>query len=267
MPAFIPRLALVALATAVVPQTTVTRVDTDLAKPIGRLDLRTPLADDGGGRFVQVARAARVPMGIEGRVTDFLDPARRPGLGVASITIDAGDVRAALAQLTSADSGYDVSFSDLVINVGPVGSLDAADDFLNRPIERFQVRDASLAMAMQELRHAMNPAYDPRNVAFLGEQLGTYPLDSQAGLEDREGAGRQAADDAFHALLEARLTIDLVNASPRQILNRFVLESGALIWRASFEGGLSDDAHCILSLTTFDGPTRAWDPHRTGLMR
>jgi hypothetical protein len=201
-------------------------------------------------------------MGIEGRATAASDLAIRTRTGGVSITINRGDLGTALGQLTSADHSYAISTADAVINVGPPEYLAASDHFLNRPILRFQFHDITLAGAIHQLRHAMNPAYDPANVGFLGESLGAFPLSPQPTVVDPTTERQQAAAEAFDAMMDdTKITIDMVNVSPRQILNRLALQNGALIWRASYEGATAGDADCVLSVSTFDGPILYFGPH------
>lgn len=195
---------------------------------------RVTTAVPSSNPFVTLAAHAGVPMGVEAVPAPRRDPRLRTRGPMSALTLSPGTFADMLHQVQAGVPGYDVVIGDDLISVAPVGMLQSSADFLNQTIADFDVEQQTPMDVVRTLRRLMNPSY-------------------------AKGPGSLRRRPGPPGAMGQLVTIKLLNASPREILNRLVTLDPGLVWLAWYESPVVgqtpavSDENCVLTLVPFTG--------------
>jgi hypothetical protein len=175
-------------------------------------EVRLPAsADNIGDTLASIAKATGVAIGFETVMDD--EPGSR--LGSVSRSLGGMTLAQALDGVVAMDSRYAWRERRGVIHVRPKEAFDDARHFLNRRVERFELRDAIPLHATFEVHRIYrpdckirHPIYTDERDAFLAEQLPA----------DRKG-----------------VTVSLTNVSVLDILDAVIKAHGELHWNVTYK--------------------------------
>jgi hypothetical protein len=194
--------------------------------------------------FFALAALAKVPIGVES-TPDLPDGDPRLSIvAPAPPQIGPGRFSDALYSLLAREPGYELAVSRGVLNIAPAGALSNGTLVLNQPIGAFRVTDMRTADV----------------VALLRARMAGRPEPVMAP------AGPSAA--AF----EQRITIDLANPAPREVLNEILRQNGNVAWIVRYvakDSGVSGrvvEDDCVIELSAlFRGNAPAFTFTHDGL--
>jgi hypothetical protein len=108
-----------------------------------------------------------------------------------------------------------------VLSVRPLVSINSRDDFLNRVLPHFELKDQPLVTALDAIHQQLDPAYraTPRHL----ERLDAL---------DRNFPGRAAR---VRAALSKPITLSLDNRTVRDILNAVAIADGEMWWSVAYD--------------------------------
>jgi hypothetical protein len=189
---------------AAAPRPGATRVPPELDRDIDRVSFYA----GGPHPFLTLSSIARLPIGLELSPADSpktadprqtVQPPRLPPLGP-------GRFSDTLYALMERVPGYALSISHEVVNIGPAGT-GPSGHFLDRPLGRFQVTGVPATQAVSLLRQRM---------AGISSEPSTTRLTQ--GLPS----------------VEQPITLDLPDATARQVLNAIVKANGNVSWSVAY---------------------------------
>jgi len=228
--------------TAAAPAPRGVMVPPDLDRDIDRMSV-APGSPPAVG-FFALAALAKVPIGVES--TPDL-PDGDPRLSIVAPPppqIGPGRFSDALYSLLAREPGYELSVSRGVLNIAPAGALSNGAHVLNQPLGAFRVTDMRTADV----------------VALLRGRMARRPEPAMAP------AGPAAA--AF----EQRMTIDLANPAPREVLNEILRQNANVGWIVRYvakDSGVSGrvvEDDCVIELSAlFRGNAPAFTFTHDGL--
>jgi hypothetical protein len=185
--------------------------------------------EPGPGPFRQLAVAERLPLMIEEAPpasTSAADP-RRLTRGQPPLVVGPGKMSDAVYVLLEKLRDYEIVSTDGFVTIAPSALQASSDYFMTRPLRTFAVSNVGLFRAVGELRRMLDPQFTP--VDWVGDH----------------------AD-----ILNRPVTLSVMSASPREILNRLARQHGDIIWSSSFQGPGASIQSWVITLTpmTVSGP-------------
>jgi hypothetical protein len=223
-----------------------------LPSSLERTIARVQVSVNSSDTWFEFARLTGVPMGLELAPGPPASADRRVIAASSApipLLLGPGPLSEALSVLVERVSGYRIDAADGVVDVTPVG----APDFLDVPIDHFEVHDVPIVTALRQLRHAMNPQVPDTGGATAMRVTHTTGPD---GTVTSQGPTMSAGAATVFA---TPLSLVAEHATPRQILNRLVALHGRVFWMASYEGSPRSvaaarvDTDCTIFIATFVG--------------
>jgi hypothetical protein len=125
-----------------------------------------------------------------------------------------------------------------VLNIRPLGAIDAPDDFLNRVLPRFELDHRPLSEALHAVHLAVDPGYrlPPRHPGRL------HTLTQR----DPERAA------VVRAALDRPVTVSLTNSAVRDVLNAMAVADGEMWWYVSYRSNLGVYLESKITFAGFD---------------
>jgi hypothetical protein len=206
--------------------------------------------------FVDLAKANRVPMGVESPVGP---PRDRPDAPPATVRkpivtfwIEPGSLSTALRAVFEYAPGFEVSTRNGLVSIAPAAVARASDHFMNVSIGQFEADDITIYRAVAKLRHRLNSRYKeqdyPPSTVALGRTLNPRDVERRT---------------ATKALMDRHVTLSLEHATPREVLDCLVAQHRELVWVVTYQARSPyDQAHAIeadwfIDLVPFEPPASA----------
>lgn len=208
-----------------------------------RLDSTNPIAP--------LAASAETPIGLELLPAAPVDPdPRMITKPVVPLSAGPGNLTDAVYAVAERLGEYDVAADGSVIDVMPPTARLSATHFLDRPIGRFDVRDATTREAVCALRSQMRA-----RPAGVTPSAAVAPCSVPMARTTGPGVRSTAALGA----LDRRISLTLGNPTPRQVLNAIVGLHNDLTWLVTYESPeplqapQMRDEDCVIALGAFFG--------------
>jgi hypothetical protein len=174
-------------------------------------EVRLPAsAENISDTLASVAKATHVPIGFE----TVMDEEPDYRLGSVSRSLRGMTLAQALDDIVAMDSRYAWRERRGVIHVRPQGAFDDARHFLNRRVERFELRDAIPLHATFEVHRIYRPDCEIQHPIYTNER--------DAFLADQLPADRKG------------VTVSLTNVSVLDILDAVIKTHGELHWNVTY---------------------------------
>jgi hypothetical protein len=113
------------------------------------------------GAFQQFGSAAQAPMVVENAPPAQRADPRYVTPSPAPIVLGPGKFSDALYVLLEKVPDYEITATEGLVGVAPTSFLKSRDYFMNQPIGTFAVKAVGLFRAIGELRHRLDPAFQP----------------------------------------------------------------------------------------------------------
>ncbi len=181
-----------------------------------------------GTAMAEVAWAVDVPIGYEA----LPDAPWQPAPSEASIRTAGLTLFEILDAIVTRQPRYQWSLDDGVVHLRPKIAIEDPGNILNRPLDEFVLNDATLPVALREIRFALGP--EARQGGILGSGPGPSAL------------GRR------------RFSVSLGRTTLLAALDAIVKAHGASSWRVTYEEDRGVPYPDRISFQTFDGWGATW---------